>query len=138
MLLEHSLKKNDSDLLQIQSMLLQVSGLVEHRFHDALKCFCAGDIRWAEKILQAIGHVDGLEVKLSNACNQLILRHHSEAKDLLIVLATVKVIDELDQVGDEVGKIACAAHDLSERWGVAVNHYEVVRVIAGCAEVLAA
>lgn len=132
MLLEHSLNQYDLDLDHIHSKLLQMGGLVERRFHDALQCFCAGDTKRAEKIMQAIEHVDSLQVTLDHACTQLILRRHPAAKDLRTMMATVKVIAELEQVGDEAIKIARAARDLPVRWGVAVNHYEVVRVIAGC------
>lgn len=132
MLVDQPLKQYDLDIDHIHSKLLQVGGLVERRFHDALQCFCMGDIRRAEKIIQAIEHVDSLEVALNNACHQLILGRHPAAKELRTVMATVKVIVELEQVGDEAIKIAGAARDLSERWGVAVNHYDVVRVIAGC------
>lgn len=134
MLSEHSMKQHDLDLGHVHYKLLQMGGLVERRVHDALQCFCVGDGRAAEQLMQATERVDSLEVPLDNACPQLSLRGHTASEDLRTVMTIVRVIVHLEQVSDEAVKIARAARDLPKRWGVAVNYYEVVRVITGCAE----
>jgi phosphate transport system protein len=133
---EHSSKQYDLDLEQIRSKVLLMGGLVENQFHDALECFRTGDADRAEKIMQADEQVNRLEVTLDDACSHLIVRRQPAANDLRTVMATIKVITDLERVGDEATKIARAARSMKDRGVAAINHYETVRVIAASAGAL--
>jgi phosphate transport system protein len=136
MALEHLSKQYDLDLEQIRSKVLLMGGLVENQFHDALECFRTSDAERAEKVMQADEQVNRLEVTLDDACSHLIVRRQPAANDLRTVMATIKVITDLERIGDEATKIARAARSLQERGVGAINHYETVRVIADSAGAL--
>ena len=127
---EHSSKQYDLDLEQIRSKVLLMGGLVESQFHDALECFRTGDAERAEKIMQADEQVNRMEVTLDDACSHLIVRRQPAANDLRTVMATIKVITDLERIGDEAAKIARMSKNLHGRASVGVNHYETVRSIA--------
>jgi phosphate transport system protein len=74
--------------------------------------------------------VNQLEVSLDDACSHLIVRRQPAANDLRTVMATIKVITDLERIGDEATKIARTAKSLHERGMVSFNHYEMVRTIA--------
>lgn len=133
---EHSSKQYDLDLEQIRSKVLLMGGLVENQFHDALECFRNGDVDRASRVMQADEQVNRLEVTLDDACSHLIVRRQPAANDLRTVMATIKVITDLERIGDEATKIARAARSMQERGVVSINHYETVRVIADSAGVL--
>jgi phosphate transport system protein len=133
---EHSSKQYDLDLEQIRSKVLLMGGLVESQFHDALECFRNGDVERASRVMQADEQVNRLEVTLDDACSHLIVRRQPAANDLRTVMATIKVITDLERVGDEATKIARAARSMQERGVVSINHYETVRVIADSAGAL--
>jgi phosphate transport system protein len=133
---EHSSKQYDLDLEQIRSKVLLMGGLVESQFHDALECFRNGDVDRASRVMQADEQVNRLEVTLDDACSHLIVRRQPAANDLRTVMATIKVITDLERIGDEATKIARAARSMQERGVVSINHYETVRVIADSAGVL--
>ncbi|MGN6388895.1 MAG: phosphate signaling complex protein PhoU [Burkholderiaceae bacterium] len=128
---EHSSKQYDTDLETIRSRVLLMGGLVESQFQDAMTCFRTGDTGQAAIVIKADENVNRLEVSLDDACSQLIVRRQPAANDLRTVMATIKVITDLERIGDEAAKIARAAKSAQER-GVAptINHYETVRVIA--------
>ena len=133
---EHSSKQYDLDLEQIRSKVLLMGGLVESQFHDALECFRHGDVDRASRVMQADEQVNRLEVTLDDACSHLIVRRQPAANDLRTVMATIKVITDLERIGDEATKIARAARSMQERGVVSINHYDTVRVIADSAGAL--
>ena len=135
---DHSSKQYDMDLETIRSKVLQMGGLVESQFNDAITCFRTGDIAQAEHVIKSDENVNHLEVTLDDACSHLIVKRQPAANDLRTVMATLKVITDLERIGDESTKIARSAKSLHERGTIGVlNHYEAVRVLAaGTADLL--
>ena len=129
----HSSKQYDLDLEAIRSKVLLMGGLVESQFHDAVTCFRTGDAERAALVIKADENVNRLEVALDETCSQLIVRRQPAADDLRTVMATIKVITDLERIGDEATKIARAAKTIQERGVSTINHYETVRVIASSA-----
>jgi phosphate transport system protein len=74
--------------------------------------------------------VNQLEVQLDDACSHLIVRRQPTANDLRTVMATIKVITDLERIGDEASKIARTAKNLHERNGAPFAHYDMVRTIS--------
>jgi len=127
---EHSSKQYDMDLETIRSKVLLMGGLVESQFHDAVACFRSGNIGQAETVIKADENVNTLEVSLDDACSHLIVKRQPAANDLRTVMATIKVITDLERIGDEATKIARAAKNITERGVTTINHYETIRVMA--------
>jgi phosphate transport system protein len=130
---EHSSKQYDLDLEAIRSKVLLMGGLVEKQFYDAMDCFRAVDVAQADQIIKADEEVNRLEVTLDDTCSHLIVKRQPAANDLRTVMATIKVITDLERIGDEATKIARAAKTIQERGVAAINHHETVRVIANSA-----
>lgn len=127
---EHSSKQYDMDLETIRSKVLLMGGLVESQFHDAVACFRSGNIGQAETVIKSDDNVNSLEVSLDDACSHLIVKRQPAANDLRTVMATIKVITDLERIGDEATKIARAAKNITERGVTTINHYETIRVMA--------
>jgi phosphate transport system protein len=128
---DHSSKQYDMDLEAIRSKVLLMGGLVESQFSDALACFRSGNVEQAEQVIKADENVNRLEVTLDDTCSHLIVKRQPAANDLRTVMATLKVITDLERIGDEATKIARVAKSLHER-GTAgtLTHYESIRVMA--------
>ena len=127
---EHSSKQYDHDLEAIRSNVLLMGGIVETQFIDAMTCFRVGDVEGAERVIAEDDAVNQLEVSLDDACSHLIVRRQPTANDLRTVMATFKVITDLERIGDEASKIARMSKNLHLRGAAAVNHFETVRTIA--------
>lgn len=127
----HSSKQYDLELEMIQSKVLAMGGLVESQFQDAISCFRSGDIVQAEQVIKGDDTVNQLEVALDDACSRLIVRRQPTANDLRIVMSTFNIITDLERIGDEATKIARSAKSIKERGPAILNHFEIVRVIAG-------
>ena len=130
---EHSSRQYEQDLEAIRSRVLQMGGLVEKQFYDAMTCFRSLDGREAERIIAADLEVNQMEVALDDACSHLIVKRQPAANDLRTVMATIKVITDLERVGDEATKIARAARALQQRGMVPIAHEDIVRMMASYA-----
>jgi phosphate transport system protein len=128
---EHSSKQYDHELEAIRSKVLLMGGIVETQFTDAMTCFRVGDMEHADRVIAEDDAVNQLEVSLDDACSHLIVRRQPTANDLRTVMATIKVITDLERIGDEAAKIARMSKNLHGRDVVGgVNHYDMVRSIA--------
>jgi phosphate transport system protein len=121
------------DLEAIRSKVLLMGGLVENQLRDAMDCFRTGNAVQAEQVIKADENVNRLEVTLDDTCSHLIVKRQPAANDLRTVMATIKVITDLERIGDEATKIARAGKTILGRDAAAISHYETVRVIAASA-----
>jgi phosphate transport system protein len=126
---EHSSKQYDLDLEAIRSKVLLMGGLVENQLREAMAAFRSGDLAQAQRVIDVDETVNRLEVTLDDTCSHLIVKRQPAANDLRTVMATIKVITDLERIGDEASKIARAARTMVERGGTTIDHYETVRVI---------
>jgi phosphate transport system protein len=127
---EHSSKQYDQELEAIRSKVLLMGGMVETQFDEALDAFRVGNVDMADKVMGDDQAVNQLEVQLDDACSHLIVRRQPAANDLRTVMATIKVITDLERIGDEAAKIARTAKSLHERGMIGFNHYDIVRTIS--------
>ena len=130
---EHSSRQYEQDLEAIRSRVLQMGGLVEKQFYDAMNCFRTLNAQEAERIIAADDEVNQMEVSLDDACSHLIVKRQPAANDLRTVMATIKVITDLERVGDEATKIARAARAMQQRGLAPIEHEETVRIMADSA-----
>ncbi|MEC4719723.1 phosphate signaling complex protein PhoU [Noviherbaspirillum sp. CPCC 100848] len=128
---DHSSTQYDIDLETIRAKMLMVGGMVENQLYDAIGCFRTGNMGQADKVIKGDENVNRMEVDLDDACSHLIVKRQPAANDLRSVVATLKVITDLERIGDEAVKIARTAQALHERGPVSVlNHYESIRILA--------
>lgn len=127
---EHSSKQYDQELEAIRSKVLLMGGMVETQFDAALECFRVGDVERAERVIAEDQAVNQLEVSLDDACSHLIVRRQPTANDLRTVMATIKVITDLERIGDEATKVARIAKGLHERGPSSFNHFDMIRTIS--------
>ncbi|WP_151448288.1 phosphate signaling complex protein PhoU [Lacisediminimonas profundi] len=133
---EHSSRQYEMDLEAIRSKVFTMGGLVESQFREAIECFRSGDAKRAEQVVAGDEAVNRLEIVLDDACSHLIVKRQPAAVDLRLVMATIKVITDLERIGDEAAKIARVSQTIAQRSFPTINHFETVRVIATHASAL--
>jgi phosphate transport system protein len=103
---EHSSKQYDIDLETLRSRVLEMGGIVEAQILAAIDALTSGDMHALEHVITEDHRVNGLEVSIDTDCSQLIARRQPAAGDLRLVLAIIKIVTDLERVGDEAVKIA--------------------------------
>ncbi|MET3108296.1 phosphate transport system protein [Oxalobacteraceae bacterium GrIS 2.11] len=128
---EHSSRQYDADLEAMRSKVLLMGGLVENQFHDSIASYRVGNVELASSVIAADANVNQLEIDLDDACRHLILKRQPAANDLRTVMATVKVITDLERIGDESSKIARIAQAKEMQRNILIfNDYDAIRGLA--------
>jgi len=99
----------DEELENIRNKVLTMGGLVEQQMEDAVKAFITSDQELAEKILLQDDVVNKLEMEIDYDCIQVIAKRQPTAIDLRMLISIIKVITDLERIGDEAARIAKAA-----------------------------
>ena len=103
---EHSSKQYDIELENVRSRVLEMGGLVEAQIRAAIDGLMSGDIRALDNVVAEDHRVNALEVSIDTECSHLIARRQPAAGDLRMVLAIIKIVTDLERIGDEAAKIA--------------------------------
>jgi len=109
---EHIVKQFDADLEGLRSRVMRMGGLVEQQLLNAIKGLETGDLALIEDVILTDRTVNRHEVELDEACTTLIARRQPAAVDLRMVMTVIKIITDLERVGDEAKKIAKMARAL--------------------------
>jgi phosphate transport system protein len=103
---DHSSKQYDIELEALRSRVLEMGGLVESQILTAVDGLTSGDLHALDRVVTEDHRVNALEVSIDTDCSQLIARRQPAAGDLRLVLAVIKIVTDLERIGDEAAKIA--------------------------------
>ncbi len=124
---DHISRQFDADLEAIRASVLQMGGLVESQIKSAVESLITGDIALMTEVIENDRRVNTLEVKIDEACSQVIARRQPAAGDLRLVMAVIKTITDLERIGDEAEKIARMAKLLSQKSGLVLPRYHEIK-----------
>jgi len=109
---EHISRQYDQDLEAIRSRMMQMGGLVESHIRMAMAGYLDGDVARAEQVISGDAKVNELELAIDGDLGQIIVRRQPAASDLRLILAAIKIVTDLERIGDEATKIARMAKDV--------------------------
>ena len=102
---QHISQQFQHQLEDIRSRVLEMGGLVEQQLTEALEALAKHDLGLAETVATSDHKVDILEVRLDGECTEIIARRQPAASDLRLILAVIRIITDLERIGDEAEKI---------------------------------
>ena len=105
---EHIYKQYDADLQSIRAKVLEMGTIVEEQLSEAVQSLIEADTKLAEKVIRRDEEVNNLEIDIDEDCSLLIGKRSPVAADLRNVLMMIKIISDLERIGDESTKIANA------------------------------
>ena len=104
--MEHTSKRYDAELETVRSRVLQMGGLVETQITAAIEALSTGNLQLADQTIANDHRVNALEVQIDEDCAHIIARRQPAAQDLRMLVTVIKMITDLERIGDEAEKIA--------------------------------
>jgi phosphate transport system protein len=104
----------DQELDHIRQELLRMAGLVEAMIADAMQALLGRDQDKALGVIAADKKIDLLEIEIDEACHAVLVRRQPAASDLRLLVAVMKINNDLERMGDSAVNIAQAVGVLNQ------------------------
>ncbi|WP_029146360.1 phosphate signaling complex protein PhoU [Microbacterium luticocti] len=93
-------------LEDVQGRLVEIAGLVTSAIEKATAAFATGDVTLAEEVIDADSVIDDKAVALDGLAIEILARQQPVARDLRIVVMSLRVSASLERMGDIAEHIA--------------------------------
>ncbi|MGB4157958.1 MAG: phosphate signaling complex protein PhoU [Caldicoprobacterales bacterium] len=95
----------DRELDLLNNELIEMASLVEKSIEDATKALIYKDVELAKEVIEADKEIDNMENNIEARCLRLILQQHPVARDLRLISSILKMITDLERIGDQAQDI---------------------------------
>jgi phosphate transport system protein len=103
------------ELSQVKVRLLTMSGEAETALRLGVEALLERDPEKAQQVIAGDKVIDAMEVELEEVCIDLLALQQPMARDLRMLVAAIKIANDLERVGDHAVNLAQSAERLSER-----------------------
>ncbi len=133
---QHISQQYNQELEDIRNQVLSMGGLVESQTENSIRALLERDRQLAEQVATSDYKVNKMEVEIDEACTQVIARRQPAAGDLRMVITMVKLVNDLERIGDEAEKIGRYAMKLASKDAATGMHSELSSLSRHVMEVL--
>jgi len=105
----------DGDLDALHARILEMGGIVEYQIRYAMEALRSGAMDAAAKVMLEEARVNSMERDIDAHLSQVLARRFPAAVDLRFVMAAMKIVTDIERIGDEAKKIALVAQRLAMR-----------------------
>ncbi|MCX7721253.1 MAG: phosphate signaling complex protein PhoU [Dictyoglomus thermophilum] len=100
------------EIESLKEKLLRMGSIVEKMLHKTLDSIKTRDLDLAQEVIETDKLVDEYNWDIENQCLKILSLHQPVAKELRIVASTMKIIKDLERIGDYSVDIAKFASSL--------------------------
>lgn len=93
-------EKFDNQIGELRTLVLDMGNMVEDIISKSLTALINKDIKLADEIISLDDQVDVMEMNIENKCLNLIALQQPRAKDLRCISTALKIITDLERIGD--------------------------------------
>jgi phosphate transport system protein len=126
----------DEQLERLDTELLRMGALVERALEGALHALEDADGALAARLIEADDAIDQKEREIESLCLDLLLRQQPVARDLRRISAALKMVTDIERIGDQAADIGGIVLDMGkgradgQPWALAPSFQQVRHLIA--------
>ena len=125
---QHTYKQFDAEMEEIRSGVMAMGGLVETQLARAIESLRRPQLAQIDTVANDELAINQMQMNIDQQCSQIIAKRQPAAIDLRMILTVVKIVNELERLGDEIKKIAYKAHEMQRPESLtAVRLHETTR-----------
>ena len=117
----------DEQLILLNKKMIEMGAECENIIALSVKALLEGDIAGAKKVKEQGYIIDQMEREIESICLKLLLQQQPVAKDLRGISAALKMITDLERIGDQAEDIAEIITFLGGRTG---EEWHDIRIMA--------
>lgn len=107
--------KYDEQLKRLNQEMIQMGNMVEQAIEQSYAALTQGDIERAKQIVHEDSAVNDQERLIENLCLKLILQQQPVASDLRTISAALKMVTDMERIGDHAADISELTIYLADR-----------------------
>ncbi len=96
----------DDQLGMLNTHLIELGALCENAIACAAKSLIENDKTLAKKAIEVDKNIDRMERDIESLCLKLLLQQQPVARDLRLISAALKMITDMERIGDQASDIA--------------------------------
>lgn len=110
----HTDRQFEAELVELRQKLLTIGGLVEAAISDAVRSLVERETELARRVIDQDKRINVLELEADELCLRLLALRQPAASDLRFIAIALKVVTDLERMGDLAVNIAERAIQLNE------------------------
>jgi len=103
---EHTIKRFEGELSQLKEKVLEMGGLVEKATRRSMNSLIKHDTKRAHKVIERESTINYLELEIDEMTRTILVLRQPAASDLRFVMSTIKLVTDLERMGDLAEGIA--------------------------------
>ena len=96
----------DEQLNTLNNELITMGALCEEAISSAVKLLIDNDVKMKENVLETDKQIDQKERDIETLCMKLLMQQQPVASDLRIISSALKMISDMERIGDQASDIA--------------------------------
>ncbi len=125
----HTDRQYDEALDALKRQIVLMGSKVENMVTDSMRALASGNTRLAGQVVERDKAVNALEVAIDEHCIELLVRYQPAARDLRFITRGLKIVTDLERVGDLAVNIAERVVEITNSGGVPADLSDMARVV---------
>ena len=105
----------DRQLKKLNDELIEMGSMIEKSIEKALVALVTQNVERAKEVIAFDLEIDRQEREIENLCMKLLLQQQPVARDLRLISSALKMITDMERIGDQSADIAELAIMMSEK-----------------------
>ncbi|MBF0281165.1 MAG: phosphate signaling complex protein PhoU [Zetaproteobacteria bacterium] len=122
----HIMKRFDQEMDDVKKLILSMGALVERAIENAISSIINQDESLARKTIERDKTINALEVECDELTRNIMVRRQPAAGDLRFIIAIIKLVEDLEHMGDLAASIATTALQTSKQPS---NYYDSIETM---------